>query len=145
MEKKTNYLVQPIMRRLFYSDTIRLTAAAEKVVLQLHLAMGGDLNEGGVCSGVIAVPRGDIRDWRSYDDAIMFDRVKSRDEYQNAWIGHFPDEVKPYTFETYNSQEGLSIRITDGQSSVLLSPTVGEYMIPSIHEILKFTLAELVA
>lgn len=141
----TNYLVQPTMRRLFYSEAIRLTEDAEKAVLQLHLAMGGELSDCGECTGVLDVPRGDIRDWRSFDDAVTFDNVTSREEYRQVWVERFPDKMKRYTFVTTHSDEdGLSLTITDGQSSVVLSHNAGEYMIPTVCEILRCALTDFV-
>lgn len=137
----TKYLIQPNIRRLFYSDTLRMTDGAEKIVAQIHLALGGSLNEFGVCTGLIEVPRGDVRDWRSYNDSVTFNRVATREEYLQTWVKLFPQEMKEYTFITRNSVDGLSLTISDGYSTVLLTHNTGEYIIPIVIEILNSALA----
>ena len=137
-----NMLSQPMMRRLFLSDCLRLTDKAERLVLQLHLALGGDLY-GGECERALRVSRGDIRDWRSYDDAVTYNQVRSREGYVMLWEMEFPEKEKDYTFVTRASADGsVSLTVTDGVCSVKMTQDTGEYMIPQVAEILQLALTE---
>ena len=143
MRKDKNMLVQPMMRKLFLCEQLLLTGKAEKLVWQIHLALGGELAE-SKCQGVLQVERGDIRDWRSYEDAITYDRVLSREDYIRLWETEFPQEVRGYTFVTRASSDGsVSLTVADGVSNVLMSASRGEYMIPQVAEILQLVLAEI--
>lgn len=143
MKKMTNYLVQPTMRRLFYSENLLLTEKAGRILLQIHLALGGHPAEYGECSGVLSVRRGEIYEWRSFADATAYDSVASVDEYKKVWEECFPTEMKLYTFVTRNTPDGLSLKISDGDSEVLMS-TTGEYMIPLVYEVLQSALCAFV-
>lgn len=144
MENVRN-MTQPAMKKLFYAEKIRLTEKAEKLVLQIYLAMGGELAEYGESRRILEVGRGKIHDWRSYIDAVTYDKVSSREEYTRLWEERFPDEVKVYEFIARNMPEGLSLTVNDGNASVVLvKGEVGDYMIPQVSEILKYALAEFV-
>lgn len=144
MKKMTNFLVQPTMRRLFYSENLRLTEKAARIILQIHLALGGHPVEYGECSGVLYVQRGEICEWRSFADAAMYDSVSSADEYKKVWEECFPTEMKLYTFVTNNTPDGLSLKISDGDSEVIMS-TTGEFMIPLVYEVLQSALCAFVS
>lgn len=137
-----NMLSQPMMRRLFLSDNLRLTDKAERLVLQLHLALGGDISDGEY-QRVLHVGRGDIRDWRSFDDAVTYDGVQSREEYLILWDNLFPNVTKAYTFTTHAQDGSITLTITDGVSSVTMSRDIGDYMIPQVAEVLRLVLAEI--
>lgn len=144
MENVRN-MTQPAMKKLFYAEQIRLTEKAWKLVLQIYLALGGDLSEYGEVRDVMEISRGQIHDWRSYTDAVTYDQVASREEYNTMWQERFPDEVKVYEFIARNMPDGLSLTVSDGNTSVVLvKGEVGDYMIPQVSEILKYALAEFV-
>jgi hypothetical protein len=135
---KDSRLIQPKMRKLFLADEIYLTRKAEQVVLELHLFLGGKLTEGGECSAFLNVERGKIDGWKSYEDAITYNGVASQEEYHRVWEEIFPCEKKIYTFITeFTMDGGASLKISDGESEVLLSRKGGEYMIPQVFDILE--------
>lgn len=139
-------LTQPLMRKIFFANAILLTEQAEKLILQIHLALGGELLENEESRGILPVSRGEIRDWRSFDDAVTYNGVTSRDQYQDLWNVSFPQESEDFYFSTTYAKEGVQLIISDGKASVLLSRNAkgGEYMIPQVLEILKLVLADFV-
>lgn len=139
-------LTQPQMRKIFFANRILISEQAEKLVLQIHLALGGELLENEESRGILPVSRGEIRDWRSFDDAVTYNGVTSRDQYQDLWNVSFPHESEDFYFSTIYTKEGVQLIISDGKSSVLLSRNAkgGEYMIPQVGEILKAALSRFV-
>lgn len=146
MGKVINTLTQPTMKKLFYADSIRLTEKGEKLVLQIYLALGGELSQYGEVRDVMEIPRGQINDWRSYTDAVTYDQVASRDEYNTIWQERFPNEMKAYEFIARNMPDGLSLTVSDGRTSVVLvKRKVADFMIPQVLEILNYALADFVS
>ena len=42
--------------------------------------------------------RGSIEQWHSYEEAVEYEEVESREEYQEIWHSYYPEEVKFYEF-----------------------------------------------
>ena len=42
--------------------------------------------------------RGSIEQWKSYEEAVDYEEVESREEYQKLWLDYYPDEIKFYEF-----------------------------------------------
>ena len=42
--------------------------------------------------------RGSIEQWKSYEEAVDYEEVESREEYQRLWLDYYPDEIKFYEF-----------------------------------------------
>ena len=44
----------------------------------------------------LVVPRGEIEDWMSFEDAKEYDEIQTYEEYENLWKEYYPDEQKWY-------------------------------------------------
>ena len=64
--------------------------------------------------------RGDITDWRTYDDAVEYEEINSREEYEQFWLDYYPDEIKFY--ECYFFRHGKFMAIALGERGLIESP-----------------------
>ena len=117
--------IQPNMYRLLRNgsrDEYRLTDRAEEIAWELHKVLsvfdpcGDDDNR----SIWLEVPRGEISDWMTYEEALEYEDVTTREEYELAWYyGHFHQKwtwkYENTDFKMLDIMEFATIRITDAE------------------------------
>ncbi|SEH37546.1 DUF6557 family protein [Selenomonas sp. KH1T6] len=64
--------------------------------------------------------RGAITDWRTYDEAVEYEEINSREEYEQFWLDYYPDEIKFY--ECYFIRHGKLMAISLGERGLIESP-----------------------
>lgn len=140
-EKNSIVLHQPTMRKLLIEAQAQLTRRAETAVVEIHKALGGRTDEDGERSVTLSVPRGEVGEWRSFEDAVTYDNVTSREEYLSLWKSLFPEDLEYYTVTTSVKKGSVSLIIESGQSCAMFSIRQGEYIIPQVPIILECILS----
>lgn len=129
-------LTQPMMRRLFLNNQTQISRKAEQIAWEIHRALCESDDDGEYTTSLI-IPRGELQDWRSYNDAITYNGVQSREEYHRLWEENFPQEAMMYILTSTVKEGRVSLTISDGYTKVLLSESSGAFMIPQVLDTLQ--------
>lgn len=69
----------------------------------------------------IEVPRGNIEDWESFEDAKDYDEVESYEEYENLWKDYYPEETKWYRLTIGEGKDRYKFRSVAVDNTGLIS------------------------
>jgi hypothetical protein len=113
-------LVQPNIYRLLRNgsrDEYRLADRAEKIAWELHGLLsvfepsGDDDNR----SVWLEIPRGQITDWMTYDEAKEYEDVTTVEEYERIWKECYPCETQWIRLTTAVYENNVFLHLSDGE------------------------------
>ena len=142
-------LVQPNIARLLRNgsrDEYRLADRAEEIAWELHRLLsvfepsGDDDNR----SVWLEIPRGEITDWMTYDEAEEYEDVTSMEEYERTWKECYPCETQWVRLTTAVYENNVFLHLSDGEMGYAnyRGDNHGHYLHPVFFEYLESLLNE---
>ena len=142
-------LVQPNIYRLLRNgsrDEYRLADRAEEIAWELHGLLsvfepsGDDDNR----SVWLEIPRGQITDWMTYDEAKEYEDVTTVEEYERIWKECYPCETQWVRLTTAVYENNVFLHLYDGEMGYAnyRGDKQGHYLHPVFFEYLESLLNE---
>ena len=142
-------LVQPNIDRLLRNgsrDEYRLADRAEEIAWELHRLLsvfepsGDDDNR----SVWLEIPRGQITDWMTYDEAKEYEDVTTVEEYERIWKECYPCETQWIRLTTAVYENNVFLHLSDGERGYAnyRGDNHGHYLHPVFFEYLESLLNE---
>lgn len=98
-------------------DQYNLTGKAEGIVWKIHdeLSIFEPCGDDDQRSIWMEVPRGEITDWMSFDDAVKYGVATTREEYKQEWQAWYPRETEWIKITTAVYEDNVFFYVTNGR------------------------------